>query len=130
LNGIDTLKICGIAILAAICVSVVKRINSTFDVPMRLAAAIAFFGLVLGMSVPLFGYLSELVSSSELAAWQGVLFGAVGIAFLTHVTAEICRECGEGSLSGYVELAGKIEILILCLPLVKELLEEVERLVG
>ena len=130
MSGVDTLRLCGFAILAAMCAAVVKKINASFDMPMRVAVAVVFFGMAFGMAVPLFKYVFELVSASVLAEWQGVLFGAVGVAFLTHLTAEMCRELGEGSLSGYIELAGKIEILILCLPLVGELLEEVEGLVG
>ena len=98
----DTVKICGMAILAAICVLAVKRVNTSFDMPLRIAVTVVFFGFVTALSLPLFGYLKELISSSELSEWQEVLFGAVGIAFVTHLTAEICRESGEGTLSGYV----------------------------
>ena len=129
MSGFDTLKICAAAILAVICFTVVKRVNQGFDMPLRLAAAAVFFGVVLSVSLPLFSYVSDLVLESGLGEWQGVLFGAFGVALMTHITAELCRECGEGSIGGYVELAGKLEILILCLPLVKELLEEVKNLV-
>ena len=126
--GLDTVKICAVALLAAFCFSVVRKINSGFDVPLKLTAAVTFFGLTVALSVPLFKYISSLVENSELALWRGIIFGAFGIAFLSHITAEICRECGEAAIGSYVELAGKLEILVLCLPLVKELLSEVEGL--
>ena len=127
--GLDAVKICAAALLAALCFAVVRKVNAGFDMPLRLTAAVTFFGVVIAISIPLFGYLSELVDKSGLGAWQSVIFGAVGISLLTHVTAELCRECGEGELGGYAELAGKVEILLLCLPLIKELLAEVEELV-
>ena len=130
MNGLDTLKICSIALVAAICISVVRRVNANFDFPMRLTASVVFWGLVLGIAFPVFSYLSELVAASELAEWQGLLFGAVGIALLSHTTAELCRDCGEGGIASFVELAGKMEILLLCLPLAREIIEEVEGLVG
>ena len=130
MTGLDTMKICAVALLASLCFSVVRRVYSGFDVPLKVTASVVFFGLVLGLASPLFIYVSELVSSSELAEWQGVLFGAFGVALMSHVTAELCRECGENSVAGFAELAGKVEILLLCLPLVKALLEEVEGLVG
>ena len=130
MNGFDTLKICAAAVLAVICFTVVKRVNQGFDMPLRLVAAIVFFGIVLSSALPLFFWISELIAESGLDVWQGILFGAFGVALMTHITAELCRECGEGSIGGYVELAGKLEILILCLPLVKELLEEVKNLVA
>ena len=116
--GLDAVRICGVALLATFCFAVVRRVNSGFDMPL------------IALSIPLFDYLSELVEKSGLGAWQTVIFGAVGVSVLTHVTAEICRECGEGGLGGYAELAGKVEILVLCLPLIKELLAEVEELVA
>lgn len=128
--GLDTLKICAVALLAVFCFSVVRRVNSGFDMPLKVTAAVVFFGVVLAIALPLFSYVSELVGNSELVEWQGILFGAFGVALLSHLTAEICRECGEAAIGGYVELAAKAEILILCLPLVKELLAEVENLVG
>ena len=130
MTGLDTMKICAIALLASLCFSVVRRVYSGFDVPLKVTASVVFFGLVLGLASPLFSYLSHLVSSSELNEWQGVLFGAFGVALMSHTTAELCRECGENSVAGFAELAGKVEILLLCLPLVKALLEEVENLVG
>lgn len=128
--GLDTLRICAVALLAAFCFSVVRRVNSGFDMPLKVTAAVVFFGVILSASVPLFTYVLELVANSELHRWQGILFGAFGVAVMSHLTSEVCRECGESAIGGYVELAGKTEILILCLPLIKDLLAEVEDLVA
>lgn len=128
--GLDTVKICAAAILAALCFSAVRKINQGFDVPLRLTAAVVLMGTVMAIALPVFSYLSQLVEKSELGGHRGIIFGALGISLLSHVTAELCRECGEGSIGGYIELAGKVEILILCLPLIEELLAEVEGLVG
>ena len=54
-----------------------------------------------------------------------ILFRALGIATLTHITAELCRDCGESTLAGGVEMLGKLEILTLCLPLIAAVLETV-----
>ena len=115
--------------MTAICFSLVRRVNLGFDVPMRLASSIVLLGVVIGAMRPLFSYLSGLIGGSELDNWQGILFSAMGVAFLSHVSAELCRDCGEASIGGYCELIGKVEILLLCLPLINELLSEVERLV-
>ena len=129
MTGFDSIKICALALITAICYSVVRRVNPSFDAPMRLASSVVLLGVVIGAARPLFSYLSGLVAGSELDRWQGMLFSAMGIAFLSHVSAELCRDCGEGSIGGYCELIGKVEILLLCLPLINELLSEVERLV-
>lgn len=128
--GADSFKICAAAIIAALCISIVKRINPGFDMPLKLSAAVVFFGLALGSATPLFRYLLQLVDSSDLSSHRGVIFGAFGIAMVCHTTAELCRECGEPTVASYVELTGKIEILLLCLPMVSEIIREVEGLVS
>jgi len=35
---------------------------------------------------------------------------------------EICRTAGENTLAGYVELAGKIELLLIGIPVFREIL--------
>lgn len=129
MTGLDTVRICAVALLAVFCFSVVKKINSGFELPLKATAAVVFFGIVLSVSLPLFSYASELIANSELGEWSSLLLGAFGIALLSHLTSEICRDCGEPSIGSYVELVGKAEILLLCLPLIKELLMEVEKLV-
>lgn len=50
------------------------------------------------------------------------LLKALGIAALTQITADICRDVGEGTIAGQVELMGKMEIVLLALPLASQLL--------
>ena len=57
-----------------------------------------------------------------------VLLQVLCVAFLTHICASICLDCGEGTIAEYVELGGKLEILILALPLMREILEIAARL--
>lgn len=60
--------------------------------------------------------------SDSLLYGEPLLKGA-GIAMLTEIGVEICRSMGESNTAGYVSLLGKAEILLMTLPLYKELLE-------
>ena len=48
---------------------------------------------------------------------------ALGVAYLTSTAADISRSCGEQSIGGYIETAGKIGIIALSVPLFSELVE-------
>ena len=58
-----------------------------------------------------------------VAEYASVMLKGLGAAILTHICAMTCRECGRPSLADTVELAGKIERFILCLPLIKKIVE-------
>jgi stage III sporulation protein AD len=54
----------------------------------------------------------------------------MGIALLTQFCADVCRESGESGAASTVELTGKMEILLLCLPLLDEILSAARELLS
>ena len=52
-----------------------------------------------------------------------ILLKSVGICFICQFSSDICKDSGQTALSGKVELAGKILILISALPLIERILE-------
>ena len=51
------------------------------------------------------------------------LLKAVGIGMVSQFTAELCRDAGEPVLAGRVEFFAKIEIILLSMPLVRQILQ-------
>ena len=97
--------------------------------PLIRVASVVLFGIAaIRAASPLVTYLSSLLRQGGAAPYGTVLFKALGIALLTQFCAEICRECGENAAAGGIELTGKIEILLLCLPLINEILLLAEEL--
>ena len=47
----------------------------------------------------------------------------IGVGYLVEFAGDICSEAGVSSVSNKILLAGKILILIMCLPIVKNLFE-------
>jgi stage III sporulation protein AD len=46
------------------------------------------------------------------------------------MSAEICRDCGENTLASRVELAGKAGIVLISLPIIQQLFEIAEDMLG
>lgn len=51
------------------------------------------------------------------------VFKAIGICYTAQFAGDICRDFGQTSLAGKVELAGKVAILALSLPMIREILQ-------
>ena len=58
--------------------------------------------------------------NSELV---GVVFRCLGVCILTELASQSCRDSGEGAIAAKVELAGKIALLLMSLPLFLRLLD-------
>ena len=124
----ETWKFCGLALVAVIAFAVVRHMGRDFEIPMKLTAAVVFGGLLITMAVPLVRWIRENLVGGNAERYADILLGALGIALMTGICADICRDCREPSIAGYVEMAGRLEILLLCLPLIAEILETVSGL--
>lgn len=116
------LRLCGVAILAVICASVIKPLASGILPSARAATGIVLSLSLLALAGPAVEYVTTLSSTAGFEKYASPILKGCGIAAISHGCAAICRDSGEGAVAEYVELAGKLEILLLCLPLMEEVL--------
>jgi stage III sporulation protein AD len=115
-------KVCGGALLCVTAVVLLKGVKS--DVwPLQWTGSLVMFTAAILMLQPVVTYLTELCNQSGMGDMASLLLRGLGVAMLTQLSSDLCRQCGENALAGGVELAGKAELLLLCLPQLRELME-------
>ena len=122
------LKFCMLAVVGLCAATVIKHWTGEWLPLLRVGLAVLFGIAAIGAAAPLVRYLEELLEVHGLSDYATVLLKALGIAVLTQSCADICRECGETSAASGVELAGRVELLLLALPLMGEVLEAARQL--
>ena len=115
-------RVCLLAIPVLVLLLTVKSWKADFLPLVRIATAVTVGALLLTATQPLVAYFQELTRESAASEYADLLFKALGVAILTQCCSEIARECGESGLATGVELVGKLEILLLSLPLLREIL--------
>lgn len=90
--------------------------------PARLGSVILIFGVVLGMLSPVFVYLKDIMDETLSSEYSMIIIKAVGISYLVQISSELCRECGESSIGTGIETVGKIELIVLSLPLIDKII--------
>ena len=80
------------------------------------------------------GAAAALVSLSAQAGLEGAhasaMLRATGVAMLAEFGAQLCRDAGEGALAGRVELAGRVALMGIALPILAELTERLGALLA
>lgn len=123
-------KLCGVAILSAMLIIVIKKWGADQALIIRAVIAVIIGGVVVGMLSPVVEYilsLSEFVDPA-LSSVVGVMLKTVCVAIICHICATVCRDLGETSIASYIELGGKIEMLILSLPLFEDVVNTVKNI--
>ena len=126
----SSIQICMLAVAGVTAITVIKKWNSDFLPLLRIALTVLLTTAVLAWISPLIAYLRQLTELSGIADSAEILLKALGIAWLTQCCADVCRESGEGGAANGVELAGKVELLLLALPLINRVLEVVGELLS
>ena len=117
----------GIGILTAISALLLRECKSPLAPLVTLMAGITLLLALIPRLSPIVAFAESL--SDTLPAAVGETVGKVLAAgILTSIGSETCSELGAPALGARLELFGRIEILLLALPLLRELLSRVEEL--
>lgn len=65
-----------------------------------------------------------------MSVYITTMLKGLGVAFLSEICAGICRDFGKSTLADGVELAGKLEIVLLCVPMITKIVGTASELLG
>ncbi len=71
---------------------------------------------------PVIDFIKNLDGGQNYESYYEIMLKGLGIAILSESASDICRDCGEISLASKVELASKVSILLLSIPLLEAIL--------
>lgn len=127
----NIIGIMGIAICTAIIAAMLKRYHTEYAVVLSIAAGIIILFEIFKNITPAVKQISTLLSSAGLSSeYAAILLKTLGICFLTQFAADACRDAGENALASKTEIAGKISIVIISLPLFEKIAKTATGLIG
>lgn len=118
------MKVAAAAIVAAVCAVVVRRQAPEIGLVLALCAGALIILYCTGAFTAVTSLMDKLVETGGLSG-QVVepVLKTTGIAVVTRLSADFCRDAREGGLASAVELAGTVLALWAVLPLMTAVLE-------
>ena len=119
-------KVAAIAVAGALCALVVRKTAPEVGLVLALTAGLVLLSLALGAVEGVRDLMDVLAGTAGLSpAVLSPVIKTVGIGILTRVTAEVCRDAGEGGIAAFAETAGAAMALSVAVPLLRAVLETV-----
>ncbi|MBR5514621.1 MAG: hypothetical protein IKU52_00285 [Clostridia bacterium] len=115
------IKIVGVGIVALCAVLFLKTISPSLAMLTGSGCALVMVGMTLVNIEGFISYYYQLCVETGYGDYFKVMLKGLGVAFITQIGSDICRDNGEFSLGSHIEFAGKAEILVITMPLVKSL---------
>ena len=120
----EILKIAGLALTGVLLASLMKSVHKEFSIYIILATVIIVFLMILDKLTEVFVFLQSIYDSVPYGkTFFPVIFNVLAVAYIADLTAQLCRDAGESAVGGKVELAGKVIIFYLALPILSAILE-------
>ena len=120
-----------VAMLATTVSVMLKKYSPEYSIFISLVAGVFILFMAFAELSPSLQKINNLISTSGISLEHAkIVFKTLGICFLVQFASDSCNDAGESSLASKIELAGKVLIITLALPLFEEVVNMVSGLLG
>ncbi|MBR6613534.1 MAG: stage III sporulation protein AD [Clostridia bacterium] len=115
----DIFKILAFTLVALVVILIVEKTNKEIGILLVLVASICVFLSVFMSVKEIIIVLKKLADGAGINhAYLELLLKVTGIAYLVEIVKNVCMDAGNSTLASKTELAGKVSIAILAIPLI------------
>ncbi len=119
----EIIKILGVAIVGTIFALILKEYKPQLAMVTAIATAVILFLMILSQVEYVLSIVTMTACGIDInAEYIAAIFKMIGISYLSQFGSEICRDAGQNAIAAKVELAGKIMIVALSVPILMELM--------
>ena len=122
-------QIVGLALVVTVIASLLKQIRPEMALQLTMLAGIAIFLIVMDKIRIIVDLLQQLADQANISSYYLlIVLKVVGVAYLAEFGSQICKDAGENSLATKVELAAKIFVVVLAIPIIVAIIDSMMKL--
>lgn len=126
----EIIKVVGFAIFATMLVVILKEEKKEFAVALSVIAGVMLLLFCISKIDPIINMLYELVEKSGInSSFLVIILKVIGIAYLVELGKNICQDAGQSAIATKLEMAGKIIVVSISLPIFTSLISLLAELV-
>ncbi len=120
-----------VAMLATTISVMIKKYTPEYSIFISLIAGVFILFMIFAELAPSIQKINGLISTSGISFEHAkILFKTLGVCFLVQFASDACTDAGESALASKIELAGKVMIITMALPLFEHVIKIVSGLLG
>jgi len=121
---LEIFQIVGIALIATILAVLIKDQRPEIALQISIVTGLIIFLLVIIKLASVLEVLQQLSGRINIdLVYISTILKIVGIAYIAEFGAQVCRDAGETAIASKIELAGKVIIMVLAVPILMALMD-------
>ena len=126
----EILKIAAVALTGLMLATLLKSVNKEISIYIILATVIIIFLAVIERLEEVFAFIQTIYDKVPYGkTFFPVILKVLAVSYITDFTAQLCRDAGESAVAYKVEMAGKVIIFCLAIPVLSAILKPVDTLI-
>lgn len=119
----------GLGLIATFLILVIKEQNPVFAFLLATFAGIVIFISLAGKLADVIRTLEQLAAQAGVkAAFLETVLKIIGIAYIAEFGAQVTRDAGQESIASKIEMAGKVLIMVMAIPIVTMIIETIVKI--
>lgn len=123
---LEILQVVGLGLIATILILVVKEQKPVFAFLLATFVGITIFLALAGKISDVIRILENLATQAHVNnLFLETILKIIGIAYIAEFGAQVTRDAGQGSIASKIELAGKVLIMVMAIPIITVIIETI-----
>ncbi len=117
-------KIVGFGIIATSLILVLKKQKSEIAIMCVIMSSVIMLYFIFGELTNIIELLNNLIEKSGInKEYLKIILKIVGISYIVEFGKNVCKDAGESAIANKIEIAGKVIIVSLSIPVITSLVE-------
>ena len=118
----EVIKIVGVSIFAVIMIIILKNYRPEMALVLSIITGIGIMLYAISKMSSVINVLNDLISKSGVNTdFLLIIIKVIGIAYIVEFGKNVCIDAGQSSIATKLEMAGKVVIVVLTIPLISSL---------
>lgn len=123
---IEILQIVGLGLITTFLVLILKEQKPIFAFLLMVFVGVVIFLYLVGQIQQIIVMLERIAVNANLnLVYVETILKIVGIAYIAEFGVQITKDAGQGSLASKIELAGKVIILVMAIPIITAIIQTI-----
>lgn len=127
----NIISIVVIGVIGAAISVIIKQYKPEFAIFISIITAVIILSYIVSLTLPIISDIKSILSKTSVSfEYLSILLKSVGICYLTQFVCDICKDSGQTAIANKIELAGRVAICFISLPLFHDLISVIETIIG
>ncbi|MDD6268158.1 MAG: SpoIIIAC/SpoIIIAD family protein [Clostridium sp.] len=126
---ISIVRLAVLAVIGILAALLCRSRNTEFGILISIAICLLIIGFILKGFEQLADFLRQLTGNLNLT-YVGVLLKLIGIAYVCEFASGLCKDAGYQAVSAQVEMAGRVAMMIVSIPVMTAIIQTIQALLS